>query len=280
VDRKFEQCLDHIRANFREDLHLEELAAIANLSPFHFHRLFKKTYHETPAEYLRRIRLEYASHILGLYPERTILEVALECGFNSLVAFSRAFRSYYNLSPTAFRRIPLSYNKLSVFSGIPDNLTEPLEVNTCYMEEQLILCRLTTLSAENIQEQFLQIQDEASALKITTQPVQWTGIYIDTPIHTSLTKCRYYAGVKVNDSEFPKKQSFIYTIPSGRFAYFTFTGDAVDLSRALRQFQFQWLNKSSFKIKDPIGYEQIKYRENTPFDKLERVLYIPVQPTN
>lgn len=48
----------HLEAHFDEPLNLEEVAALAHLSPYHFHRIFKAVTGETLNEHLRRLRLE------------------------------------------------------------------------------------------------------------------------------------------------------------------------------------------------------------------------------
>jgi AraC-like DNA-binding protein len=83
------RVLEHIDRHLDETLELETLAAVANFSPFHFHRLFAAWMGETLGEYLRRRRLEMAALRLITQPDTPVLHVALSVGFASAEAFAR-----------------------------------------------------------------------------------------------------------------------------------------------------------------------------------------------
>jgi AraC family transcriptional regulator len=85
-----------------EDLSLATLAARAGLSPFHLHRLFVAVAGETPKQYTLRLRLGRGAAML-LAGDRSVLEVALACGFQSHEAFTRAFRRQFGMTPRAYR---------------------------------------------------------------------------------------------------------------------------------------------------------------------------------
>jgi len=85
-----------------EDLSLTALAVRFGLPPFQLHRLFFAAAGETPKQYTLRLRLERAALLL-LASERSVLSVALSCGFRSHEAFCRAFRRRFGMKPGAFR---------------------------------------------------------------------------------------------------------------------------------------------------------------------------------
>ncbi|MEM9317167.1 MAG: helix-turn-helix transcriptional regulator [Pseudomonadota bacterium] len=78
------------QARLQESLPLETLAAVARLSPHHFHRVFKQETGETPAAFVQRLRLEQVAFRLLLHDE-TVLQIALDCGFRNPETLSRAF---------------------------------------------------------------------------------------------------------------------------------------------------------------------------------------------
>lgn len=93
--------LQHVRrymnANCEQDIDNDALARVANYSPCHFLRTFKKVYHETPHTYLIRQRLRQAQRLLrsgGL----AVTEVALASGFDSRNTFSRCYRQYFGMT--------------------------------------------------------------------------------------------------------------------------------------------------------------------------------------
>jgi AraC family transcriptional regulator len=83
----------------------DELAARAHLSRFHFDRLVAGAAGEPPGAFRRRILLERAAYRL-LTEDRTVLEVALDAGYGSHEAFTRAFARAYGASPDRWRRHP------------------------------------------------------------------------------------------------------------------------------------------------------------------------------
>lgn len=78
---------------------LAELAQDAGLSPYHFHRLFREAFGQTPQEYVRARRLECA--IVLLRQGRPANEACAEAGFMSVSSFSRAFRARFGHTPGA-----------------------------------------------------------------------------------------------------------------------------------------------------------------------------------
>lgn len=94
---------DHADRNFDQSLSLAQLAAVAGISKYHFHRLFTATYGITPAEHLSQRRIERAQDLLRA-SNLTVTEVCVAVGFSSLGSFSSRFRELVGESPTQFRR--------------------------------------------------------------------------------------------------------------------------------------------------------------------------------
>ncbi len=94
---------DHADRNYADPLDLEQLAAVALLSKFHFHRLFTATYGITPAMYLSERRIERAQDLLRA-TNLTVTEVCYAVGFSSLGSFSSRFRQIVGETPSEFQR--------------------------------------------------------------------------------------------------------------------------------------------------------------------------------
>ncbi|AUT02239.1 AraC family transcriptional regulator [Nostoc sp. CENA543] len=101
---KLKIVLDYIQANLAEDISLDNLAEVAGISQFHFARLFKKSMHLPPHQYIIRQRIELAKQLLQK-PEYNITEIALECGFAHPTHLSRHFRRLVGMSPSEFRKL-------------------------------------------------------------------------------------------------------------------------------------------------------------------------------
>lgn len=90
-------------AHCDDDIALDDAAALADLSPFHFLRVFRAVLGVTPHQYLVRARLRRAARLLAGAPSLPITEVALEVGFADLSNFVRTFHRAAGQSPRQFR---------------------------------------------------------------------------------------------------------------------------------------------------------------------------------
>ena len=95
-------ALDYIVRNLDGDLSLETVAQVACFSPFHFHRVFRSLMDETLNQFVKRQRLERALYLMSHAQDRSLTEIALDCGFSSSSDFSRSFKGRYGIPPSAF----------------------------------------------------------------------------------------------------------------------------------------------------------------------------------
>lgn len=102
-DRTLLRLVREIARADDRDVSLASLAQLSNCSPFHLQRRFKRFTGETPRQFAQRIRLERAAAELAA-SDATILEIALDAGFQSHEVFSRAFRKRFGKSPRDYRR--------------------------------------------------------------------------------------------------------------------------------------------------------------------------------
>ena len=94
---------DLMDLRFADPLDLDQMAAQAGFSKFHFARAFKDAYGETPANYLTRRRVERAKDLLRS-ANLTVTEVCMLVGFSSLGSFSSRFSELVGMTPSAFQR--------------------------------------------------------------------------------------------------------------------------------------------------------------------------------
>jgi AraC-like DNA-binding protein len=93
---------EYMHAFCDQPLQLAEIAGTACLSLYHFHRMFQEAFHETPHQYLTRLRLDRAAHLLAT-SRLQVTEICLECGFSSLGSFSSLFRRNFGTGPREYR---------------------------------------------------------------------------------------------------------------------------------------------------------------------------------
>jgi AraC family transcriptional regulator len=97
------RCLELLHGRLSEDISLDELAAEAQLSPYHFARMFKESVGVPPRVYLTRLRIEKACELLEM-TDLPITEIAFEVGYSSNQVLARVFTKYQNMSPSDYRR--------------------------------------------------------------------------------------------------------------------------------------------------------------------------------
>jgi AraC-like DNA-binding protein len=106
-----------IREHLDESILLEEMAAVAYMSPFHFNRTFRRITGLPPRRFLSALRFEVATKKL-LQTDSSITDICLDVGYNSLGTFIRRFSDVLGISPKQLRRLRESST---------DNLLKPLE---------------------------------------------------------------------------------------------------------------------------------------------------------
>lgn len=100
--RQLVQVLDYINDHLDQEIKLADLAALLGMSQFHFCHLFKQAIPTTPYQYLLQQRIERAKQLLK-QTDQSIMEIALQCGFNSHSHLSKQFRQLTGITPTAYR---------------------------------------------------------------------------------------------------------------------------------------------------------------------------------
>lgn len=101
--RRFNTILKYIGDNFAGKISIDELAAMANVSKYHFCRLFKQITGKSAVDYINKLKIDKAIKLL-CESNLNITEIALSCGFNDSNYFSRIFKKYKGISPVQFRK--------------------------------------------------------------------------------------------------------------------------------------------------------------------------------
>lgn len=102
-DRNILQISEYVHEHLDQEIRLGDLAQVAGISQFHFSRLFKQSLGLSPHQYLLQQRVERAKQLLKS-SQLSIVEIALECGFNSQSHLGKAFRELTGVTPRAYRK--------------------------------------------------------------------------------------------------------------------------------------------------------------------------------
>lgn len=96
--RRVVQAKLFIDAHFREKINLDEIAEEASFSRFHFIRLFRQAYGDTPHQYMMSLRMREAEKLME-NPDLRIQDICFEIGFESVGTFTTQFTRIYGTSP-------------------------------------------------------------------------------------------------------------------------------------------------------------------------------------
>ncbi len=102
--QKIFPIIEYIENNLNEKISLEDLSYYLNVDKYYVCKLFKSVSGETLTNYINNRRITYAEELL-LSTDKSISEIALECGFNSQQYFNLVFKNKISLSPSTYRKL-------------------------------------------------------------------------------------------------------------------------------------------------------------------------------
>lgn len=284
------RVLVHIQHHLDEPLPLADLARIACLSPYHFHRVFSGMVGEPLHEHIRRLRLERAAFHLKLtrFP---VVQVALGAGFGTHEAFTRAFRSAFGQSPTQYRRLHAGEVTLKPRRRVhyrPDSLRDfPLHPLTSRAMKVQIVHQPALRVAfvrnvgpyHTVGRAWDRICTELGRRGLLGAGARFIGVSYDDPTVTEPAKIRYDACITVGLEFQPEGDVGVQVIPGGDFARLTHFGPYETLSESYAALLGQWLPRSGRELRaDPPLEEYMNSPENTEPKDLVTDLYAPLTP--
>ena len=272
--------LVHMQANLDADLALGTLAARAGYSASHFHRAFQGEVGETIKAHVLRLRLERAAFRLGFHGG-PIIAVAFDCGFGSHESFTRAFRRYFGVTPSAYRRGE---------RGGRNPVSLPPIIRTPGVTS-LSATRLAVLPAthvafirhvgpyETVDPALWTRLREWSASRIEASPPVLLGIGHDSPATTSPDRLRFDAAIAVPGS-FPADGAIGHQmLPAGAYALTSHAGSYAELGSAYATIFARLVARDDLTI---IGLPVIEVYHTTRIDPGRAMnhtdIYVPVLP--
>ncbi|MEW6040582.1 MAG: GyrI-like domain-containing protein, partial [Elusimicrobiota bacterium] len=281
--KRLNQVLEHIDINLGHKIDLLKLAAIANFSPYHFHRIFTAMVGESPADYVRRMRLERAANQLIFNPLKSITEIAFECGFSSSAIFSRLFRKRFGRMPKEWRNktFKVAALKISKKSKVNSKKEKAISLLSGYnkvskkserrkkraMNQELKNVKVEVRQTPSIRVAYVKhmkgYEDSAGIGAAFEKLFMWAGprgfmtpdvkvmgISMDNPDITPTDKCRYYACLAVSGEAKPEGEVGIIETHAGMYAVAHFRGKQDVFKKAYSFIYGEWLPKSGYQPDD------------------------------
>lgn len=101
--KQFRAIIDYIHQHYHEDIDLQSLARQININQNYLCRFFKEIIHRTPMQYINYYRIERACEELTA-SDKSVTQIALDCGFNDISYFIKVFKKYKGMTPTQFTK--------------------------------------------------------------------------------------------------------------------------------------------------------------------------------
>lgn len=267
-----------IQQHLDEDLTLERLAAVAGYSPYHFHRIFRGQVGERTDDYVRRLRMEQAAHSLR-YRQKSVLDVALDAGYGSHEAFTRAFQRTFGVSPSEYQA--LAYPPLALKEKLMSTANySPSDVRIENLPARRIACLrvIGPYCHETLGPAFGRICHWATTAQLCTPHTRCIGVYYDDPEVTPPEKQRADVGITVDNHFEPQGEIQIQTLISGPHAVLTHKGPYNTLDAAYRWIYAVWLPQSGYEPADAPPYElYVNDASKTPAEELLTDICIPLK---
>jgi AraC family transcriptional regulator len=274
------KAIQFLEANISKNILLEEVADFACLSIFHFHRIFKTLTQTTAKQYLTRLRLECAAHLLA-HTFSEISQIAVEVGYNNHETFTRAFKSHFEITPAQYRL---------------DNQRVIIEKKAKFEE------RLLNLESLNIDQPIIKYLDKTFVAyirhtgsytnvgKVWNQLLLWNlthfhfgrhtstlGIVHDNPEITDTENIRYDACIVLKNEIKAKGTIQCKAIEGGKYAVFRYKGAYDNFYEVYDYIYALCLLKFGYPLRNEPALEW--YIKSPPFYKPENYVtdfYVPI----
>lgn len=198
-DQRIRQVMDYINRHLNKPLLLDDLAAEAGFSAYHFHRIFSAMVGETPADYVNRLRLERAANQL-LKGRQPVTDIAMACGFSSPAVFARGFKQHFGVSASHYRRDRGQTSRIGLHPMAQSERHLPIiDVHVCERDPVPVIfaANMQGYKIEKICEAWTRLRKWASVRGLINPQTRAIGVSFDDPAITPANRCQYFACLSV-----------------------------------------------------------------------------------
>jgi len=232
---------------------------------------------EPLGQYVQRVRIETAAVHLQT-SGRNVLEIALDAGYESAAAFTRAFEQRFGLAPTECRashRFELQVRAAQLKQSNTANMITP-EIRQS-AATHVAFVRHTGPYA-SVGAAWNKICSFAGRFQLLGPNTRYIGISRDDPKLTASEQLRYDACVTLDSELPPAGEVGVQTIPSGRYAVFLHRGPYENFSITYDAIYRDWLPNSREQLRDQPAFEvYLNSVDNTPPAELRTEIWVPLE---
>ncbi len=287
---RINQVIDYVNEHLEKSFSLEELAAVACFSPYHFHRIFLAITGESINFFTNRVRLEKAARLLKL-STASLSGVAMDCGFSSPSTFSRSFKQYFGISPSVYKKKGVIENSKICKELFPmKDYLVPMSDEALKKAFPVVLKTLPQRRVAYIR--VVNAYEEGLVLQAFEKMIEWAkknnlydtetifGMSIDDPMTTPKEKYRYEVCLTL-PSSFKEEQDFplaIMVMPRCKYAVTKVAGDIRVVATATDYLFNNWLINSTYEPEHQHGLEIFLDKEKVcNWEYFDLELCIPIK---
>jgi AraC family transcriptional regulator len=242
-----------VQGHLHDEITVAEMADAAGYSLYHFCRVFNRTIHHTPYDYLMRRRLSECARAL-LESDQRILDIALAYGFNSHETFTRAFKRMFEMPPSHWRAQGHKYDRRLMPQLTPDYIRHinqgqrlrPVRVDEDAFCVAGLMSRLPA-NREGARVLWQTLAKELSVRTRGTTPTQYYGVAY-YPADWAERGCFYLAGIRVPSEQLVHPALVVKTVATQTYARFAHQGGIDDLALSLAYIYHTWLPQSDQRL--------------------------------
>ncbi|MEO1067225.1 MAG: AraC family transcriptional regulator [Pseudomonadota bacterium] len=271
---RMDRVVTYIHDHLDEELDLMTLAAVACLSPHHWHRIYAAMKGETIAQTVRRLRLARAARDL-MATKLPIADVARKSGYPNLQSFSRVFSEHYGMPPAQYRKegnhVPFEHATaqriISMFDVTIKDAPAMTLAGVPHKGDYMAI-------SKSFERTFgaLSAQDLASHMR------GMVGVYYDDPDAVLEAELRSFAGAVLAEEADLAAPLDKLDVPAGRVAVLHYKGPYAAMKPAYDWLYGTWLPQSGEEVRDAPAYEiYLNNPEDTAPQDLLTDIHMPLR---
>ncbi len=251
--QQLNKVIEFIGKHLDDELSLDQLSDIACFSKYHFHRLFTAYMGLSLQQYIRWLRLKRAAHQLIVHKDQSIIHIAIDAGFLSHEAFSRAFKQICGLSPREFRL----ESSWQMWEKPPYTLQQSKDIKMNVEIKQMKGRRLAVLEHRGDPNYLgnsvnkLVRWAKAQPMDLKPKAGEAFGFAYNDPKLTKADDFRFDLGITIPENFTVKGDDVIEKrLPAGRYAIAIHKGSRENIGDTIYPLYREWLPSSGEELGD------------------------------
>lgn len=250
-ERQLKKVIEFIGNHLDEKLTLAQLSNVACFSKYHFHRIFTAYTGLSLQQFIRWLRLKRAAHQLIVDKDMSIIEIAINAGFESHESFTRAFKHACGISPSEFRA-KSSWHAWEQPPYFLPKQGETMNVIIKNMNERRLAVLEHRGDPKLVGESVNKLVNWAKAqpINLKPKPGEAFGFAYDDPKTTPSAEFRFDLGLTVLSQLKLQGEIVEKRLPAGRYAVVVHKGSRDNIGDTVYHLYRDWLPNSGEELGD------------------------------